>query len=856
MTRATTLALAADLHERGVAANAEGRPGDAADHLSASLRWLDEAEASDQVADLQVRVLMGLAVAMFEVEGVTAAMPLLDRAAVTASHLDAPELVGLCHSQRANLLGRSGRMAEALAELDRAAAELDALGPRDQVIVLMNRGVASSHIGSLDVAMADLGAAARIAGEHGLNDQAFMALHNQGWVMFLAGDLPGALSTMAQADAIDSDVSRATALLDRGRVLLEAGLTSDAELLLGRAIEMSAATDQHHAEAEALYELCRTHEITGRIEDMRSVATDALDRFDRRGVAVWVERCRLLAARAAVRCGGDLDEAEAVARHVIAAAGDIDPVLAQEAHVVLADILITAGRVDDARAAMTDVQVGEALLPSLSARLERRRVAVSIAAACGETVDARRLLEEAEADLAGSSAMMTSLDVRTAQQVHAVRLGAQDIELAGDDAASVLRAIERWRALVLRLPPMRTHEEASTAALLAEVRRRREQVRQTPSDADAVRELRRLEEVAAAALRASGGTMTGETAGAIDLAQMTAALAEDGTTLLATTLRDGQVIGVLMGGGRSELRVLGEAGALADLARRVRADLAMAAQHRLGPLHDAVWGSLFGGIAELRARLLDPFGDVGDRLVIAPHGALSGLPWGMVTDGRPVVASTSASSWLVGRARASASASSLLGRAGAPPRPISVHVLSGPRLAGAAAEAKVVGTAWESRRGSADVTSRPYADVDDFHGAMARGDVVHVAAHGTHHAQNPMFSSVELSGGAAFLYDLDGGQVGAGHVVLAACDVGRATARPGDQLVGLATGMLALGVRSVLAPVCTVPDEMVPDLMGAYHRSLAAGTPSDVAIADAAANGPDLARTFVTHGSPWHTQQP
>mgnify|MGYP000281750178 CR=1 FL=1 len=50
--------------------------------------------------------------------------------------------------------------------------------------------------------------------------------------VFVRGQLPEALAAMRAADAIDVDLDRSTARLDRARVLLEAGLVAEARSLL------------------------------------------------------------------------------------------------------------------------------------------------------------------------------------------------------------------------------------------------------------------------------------------------------------------------------------------------------------------------------------------------------------------------------------------------------------------------------------------------------------------------------------------------------------------------------------------------------------------------------------------------
>src|SRR5699024_8464843 len=134
--------------------------------------------------------------------------------------------------------------------------------------------------------------------------------------------------------------------------------------------------------------------------------------------------------------------------------------------------------------------------------------------------------------------------------------------------------------------------------------------------------------------------------------------------------------------------------------------------------------------------------------------------------------------------------------------------------------------------------------------ALRHHDVVRVAAHGRHRADNPLFSSIRLHGGSLFAHELEGLDVRSSLVVLSACGVGRARLRPGDEALGLTSSLLALGVRAVVAPLTDVPDALACETMAALHHGLARGMPGPEALA-AAAGGDPLARSFTWFGSDW-----
>ena len=194
--------------------------------------------------------------------------------------------------------------------------------------------------------------------------------------------------------------------------------------------------------------------------------------------------------------------------------------------------------------------------------------------------------------------------------------------------------------------------------------------------------------------------------------------------------------------------------------------------------------------------------------MLSPTGPLAVLPWGLLPSlrGCPVVVGYSGTAWL----RASAGPSRPGGR---------VVAIAGPGLAHAEAEAKTVAQYWPA----GDQLSGPAADQAAVKAALAEASVLHLAAHGTHQPENPLFSSIRLADGPLFAYELDDTSRPAEHVVLAACELGQATIRPGDEALGLTSVLLHLGTRSVISGVAKVHDEVAAEVMVGYHRALSRG---------------------------------
>jgi CHAT domain-containing protein len=134
---------------------------------------------------------------------------------------------------------------------------------------------------------------------------------------------------------------------------------------------------------------------------------------------------------------------------------------------------------------------------------------------------------------------------------------------------------------------------------------------------------------------------------------------------------------------------------------------------------------------------------------------------------------------------------------------------------------------------------------------------VHVAAHGVHQPENPLFSSVRMTDGPVFAHELDQRGHAPEHVVLSACEVGLATIRPGDEALGLASVLLNLGTRSVIAGVARVGDAVAEQTMARYHTGLAGGADSATALADALTGvDSDVVPPFVNFGAAWSAAAP
>jgi CHAT domain-containing protein len=140
-----------------------------------------------------------------------------------------------------------------------------------------------------------------------------------------------------------------------------------------------------------------------------------------------------------------------------------------------------------------------------------------------------------------------------------------------------------------------------------------------------------------------------------------------------------------------------------------------------------------------------------------------------------------------------------------------------------------------SRHPQATVLAPDEATVAAVAAALETSQLAHIASHGTFRADNPLFSALELADGPLTVYDLERLRAAPRDMVLSACDGGVTAVRPGDELMGLSSALLALGTSALIASVMPVPDEATHRLMLALHERLAAGDEPACALATARA---------------------
>lgn len=619
---------------------------------------------------------------------------------------------------------------------------------------LIANGLTHAYAGRFEAAGSALHAASAIAARHGSRVLELMVCNNLAFLAARRGDLPWALGLFAEIEPELGGERRTQCRLDRAEALLAAGLAGDARELLDEAAVAAAAAGFAADAANAVYLRALAELACG---DARAAAESArLARLDfaaqdRPG---WVLKAEHALVRARAE-GGDRSPALLASARRTAEQLERNGWPEPAAHTRLAAALAFP------------LQAAE-LLPRPSARTPAAlRLALDLAAARvraarGQRAPALRAVRTALETADRLTQGYLSLELR-ARTDHACR---ELMALAAGLTRTPreLLAFEELRRRILRPP---------CAARLPR------------AGAEGERERREL--ALAAALAAPRPHVT--------MADLLTALDE---AVLVELVRAGEELhAVIARDGRCSRLALGSYAQAVDEARVLRFWLTRAMLDGGGPEAPPT------RFADVLAQA------AGRELVLAPTGALYGMPWAALTDA-PFTVVPSATAWLAAQRHETARGH--------------VALLHGPGLEHAREEVAALAGRYPAARTGTSAR------------LLSGARVAHLAAHGTFREDDPLLSAVLLDDGPLTGYDLAELGPPPELVVLSACDTGQ-----GHDLLGLPGVLLALGVRTVIASVTPLPDAATPALMGELHRLLAEGLAPAAALAalprDAAALG-------------------
>ena len=776
------------------------------------------AECSTEHDRLSARILLSLSYPTHEMGQTSESIRLLVNAEQLASRRSLSQLSVITRAQHGLLLLREGRAADAIKRLDGAAQLMRDAEPADQCKILINRGEAHDQLGHIQSAIEDFTGALDLSRRHGLVELEFAARHNLGYMHYLAGNLPRALELMPTVEQAASDHYKGVVGIDRSRVLLSAGLVADADRTLVEASAALERTEMLTLLAEAELTRADVALLAGNYRLAQTISHTAVARLRRRNNRRATALGELIMLRADAEGDVRSDRLVRTADRLAATLNHLG--LADQAK--LARLIAIEYSGPNGRGKTRRLPTISAGQP-LDLRLYGRFVRTKLAYARGDRKAAQRQARAGMAELMKHQARFGSLDLQMSSAAHGVGLAALAVteEMAAGRPAAVLAWLERARAISSRVTPVRPPEDKITAELLAQLRWVISQLEPEDVDSETKEPLRRRRQALQREIRARSWSVQGS--GSIDqtprLGDMREAL--DGAALLTIFGIDDDIHGIVLtrrGCWMQRLTTMAEA---ERLCRRITADLdALALSHVPEPLRASARNSLMRDLRTLDHLLLTPLNLPDASLVLVPPGRLAALPWSDLPTlkGRPLTIAPSAAAWLGAHAR-------FRNKSGA------VVTVAGPGLGRADQEITGVAQHWPG----CEMLTGAQATGEAFLHAINGAQLVHVAAHGRHERESPLFSSIRLVDGPVVGYDLDRVAQSPQQVVLSACDLGQATVRPGDEALGLTRALLHSGTSTIISGVAKVSDEKTADLMVDYHRRLASGAAPAYALADALA---------------------
>jgi len=736
-----------------------------------------------------------------------------------------PELEGAAAArlrmQRALVLAETSRFTEAAAGFADALEILREAGG-DALIeasIRNNRSAVLARLGDWRGAEEDLRLAEHGFAANGHLGRTAMVFQNRGLAATVRGDIPAALSAYDEAASRYQAAGSDPGLLpiERAEALLSVRLVAEAREVVTAAVAHYARRRNAVDLVQARLLLAKVALLDGDPETALAEAARARRSAMRQDRPGWAAVGDYLTLRARWESGRRSAATLESGRRAVAALAENGWVVAAlDARLIVASLTMALGRpIAEAELAAHAARSGPAEIRARAwhatalLRLSRgdRQGADSALRAGVRVIDRFRAglgASELRAHASGHASELTGLGLRLAVE-------------AGRPEA-VLRWAERRHACALRLRPARPPGDIALATDLAALRQVAVDLATKTATGEDPRELLRRQADLENAVRSRARHATGVVEPGADALPSVAALSTAlGESALVEYLElDGELSAVVAASGRVRRFGLGAVdeverrlGELRFGLRRLAYDLA--SPHSLSRLVDRT-------AQRLDDLLLAPLALDDRPLVIVPTGRLHELPWPVLPgcQGRPVSLSPSAALW---HRAATAPATSGGGRV----------VVAGPGLPHAAAEVAAL-----ARRhpGSRRFTGRT-ARAEDVLAALDGAELGHIAAHGRFRADNPLFSALQLADGPLTVYDLERLARPPRQVVLSGCDSGRSAVHAGDELLGLASALLALGTSCLVATVLPVPDHASRPLMLRFHALLDDGMRPAAALATA-----------------------
>ena len=554
----------------------------------------------------------------------------------------------------------------------------------------------------------------------------------------------------------------------------------------------------------------------GRLFEARRLAAEALASFDALRLPSKAALALMLLAQIALRTE-DLDQAHRFGHEAIAKLGEVGaPVLAYQAHLLMGNIQSAGGKLDQAYSSYQA---------------------------------ARQALETLRSSLRGEELKVAFIKNRLEVYEHLVDLC---LKRNGDSAAveEAFTYIEQAKSrslmdLFFRPVPTITEDQPGQSELVRSIRDLREELnwyynliereqlqpeQQSPERMTTLQEQAGTREKELLHMLQEATQTDAEQAGLqvptnLPIAAIRSAIPPD--TLLIEYFRvQDRILVCLLGPGTLEILPVTLETRVAEILRLLQFQLS---KFRLSPQYlevfkDALVQSTQAHLTELYGELIAPVASRlnADHLVFVPHGLLHYVPFHALFDGTQhlidrytVSYSPSASIFALGQNRTANSSGGAL-----------IFGIPDPQAPAILDEVKALAGILDG----AELFVGENASEQVLRGKGPQSRVIHIATHGHFRQDNPMFSAIRLGDSFLSLFDLYQLRLPVELITLSGCSTGLNVVSAGDELIGLARGLLHAGAQSLILSLWDVHDKSTAQFMGVFYRLLGEGKTKAAAL--------------------------
>jgi CHAT domain-containing protein len=753
-----------------------------------------------------------------------------------------------------NVYYRQDRFEEALASYERAYQGLPPeKDPEGIAAVLSNMATCYISLNMFPNALASYARARQFCEEHGMPLLVTQADYNIAYLHYLRGEYSRAIemlrATRVNANKIGDAYHQALCNLDLSELYLELNLSAEAAELseqgyegfrkLGMGYEaakslafsaMAAAQQGHAFEGLKLYSESREIFVKeknrawpslidlyralaffeeGRYFEARRYCAQALESFLSLNWKNKAVMAQLLLARAAMRTG----ETDQAFQHASAALDKVleleSPVLTYETHLLLGNLYSARA---DREQAYTSYQSARHALETLRGNLRGEELKVSfiknrlevyenLVELClarsndpGAAEEAFTYVEQAK------SRSLMDLFARPAPAFTEKTPGQSELVRSIQD----LREELNWYYNLIEREQLQPEQQSPDRIAALEKKAQRHE-----------KELVRILHDATDADAAQAGL---QMPSHVPIATIRAAIPEDTLLIEYFQVRD-RILLCLLGRETLEIVPVTLEPRIAGLLRLLQFQLS---KFRLGPqyletVHDSLLQTTQAHLKELYDELIAPVAPKlqAKHLIFVPHGLLHYVPFHALFDGAQhlidsytVSYSPSASIYALCQTRTANSSG-----------PSLVFGIPDPQAPAILDEVQALTGVLDH----AELFLGQNATVNVLREKGPASRLIHIATHGRFRQDNPMFSAIRMGDSFLSLFDLYQLRLPVELITLSGCSTGLNVVAAGDELIGLARGLLHAGAQSLVLSLWDVHDTSTAEFMTAFYRRLGNG---------------------------------